>query len=358
MSKNLKKDINEQIAKGSVFGLDTNILMHRPESVVQLLKQGSIVLSRDVLKELDGLKNNSNQVVAANARRAFKLIEEAQINEQHIKILPSADSAVLAQHQLSGSMDDRILASYLLYNTHGTPVCFVSNDRGAKITARNAGLDVLDISDGNRATSGFSLQKFLKRGGLFKIILIGAIVFSLFSFVQNRFFRDSFQERKQANYDNWSKNKTLAASEWLLQKISIDPKHIYYTANADDFIEPTKKGQEIFKAIATLPVSERKSPTAELRAILKPLLQQYLPSINVDKLSDKNIQSVFYYGSKDLRFGLLVLNRFDSGLTNALREVIAVDSSEQGAHFFESYENEDQIVIQLIDTMAYGPFGR
>lgn len=56
--------------------VDTNILLNYPH----ILEEPDLIISTDVLKELDGLKLNSNSEVAFQARRAAVLISK-KLNE-------------------------------------------------------------------------------------------------------------------------------------------------------------------------------------------------------------------------------------------------------------------------------------
>ncbi|MNO23409.1 hypothetical protein D3C76_132120 [compost metagenome] len=162
-----KQALASKLGKGIAFGLDTNILMHLPNETFELLKNENILISREVQKELDGLKNSSDKTVSSNARRAFKTLEDAQIHGQQIIILPSTDFNTVKGFGLSDTADDRIVAAYLKYNKEKGSTCFISNDRGVKLTARNAGLSVLEVTE----TSSLKNNKSSK--------LIGAMIISI-----------------------------------------------------------------------------------------------------------------------------------------------------------------------------------
>ncbi|MNW44274.1 hypothetical protein D3C74_214990 [compost metagenome] len=347
-----KKALALKKGQGLAFGFDTNMLMNFPNETFELLKTETILISREVQKELDGLKNNSDKETSAKARRAFKALEEAQIREQHIIILPSLDFSTIKGLGLSDSKDDKILAAYLKFNMEKGKVCVASNDRGVKITARNAGLAVLEMEESAPARKSSS-GKLLGMIAILTVLAIGFVGYNMYSYIQSVWGSSVLETKTEINnnYLNQSQNTTLA------DKINNDPSYIYHASNQSLFIEPTKQAKQLLDSLEKIPLrKDRQSLTVQLRDVIQPLAEQFYPTINVDKLREEEIQGIAFYGQLDLRFGLIVMDWIVQGGDEKLNEMLAIDSSNNGFQLFESYNNLDQVKHDIIEVLAYGPF--
>lgn len=133
--------------QGHQFGVDTNILMHEPDLLVYLLEKESfdLYMSMMVFSELDGLKKNEDPVTRKKAQVAFDVIEEFQRrNKLYILKTPKTDD--IRKYGLSGSPDEKIIGTYLRERDQGKEkLIFLSNDKGARIIARNVGMPVVEI---------------------------------------------------------------------------------------------------------------------------------------------------------------------------------------------------------------------
>ncbi|EFU43846.1 PhoH family protein [Paenibacillus vortex V453] len=237
-----KKAISEKIGQGNAFGLDTNILMHYPTETFEILKKENIVMSREVQKELDGLKNSSDKETSSNARRAFKAIEDAQRQGQSLTILPSVDFKTLTQLNLADTMDDRILAAYLQLHKQGKPIYFLTNDRGAKITARNAGMPIVEIEQSTKQVKNPWIG-LVAAGILGIILLVGLVGYNAFAFFQaNSQVGKGFSLGEDSVFDKASL-KTSTYDE-IIEKINLDSNHIYNPSHADQFVQPTQQGYD------------------------------------------------------------------------------------------------------------------
>ncbi|HLS66960.1 MAG TPA: PIN domain-containing protein [Pseudogracilibacillus sp.] len=130
------------------FGVDTNILMHEPDLLVYLLDNHSLDLymSMMVFNELDGLKNSSNRETRYNAQLAFDVIEAFQ-QRGKLHLLKTPKTVDIRKYSLSGSPDEKIIGTYLRERENGRAnLMFLSNDKGARILARNAGLPVVELN--------------------------------------------------------------------------------------------------------------------------------------------------------------------------------------------------------------------
>lgn len=130
------------------FGVDTNILMHEPDLLVYLMEKENFNLNMSmmVFSELDGLKKNDNPITRKKAQLAFDIIEEFQQRGQ-LKMLKTPKTDDIRKYGLGGSPDEKIIGTYLRERDNGMPnLVFLSNDKGARIIARNVGMPVADIS--------------------------------------------------------------------------------------------------------------------------------------------------------------------------------------------------------------------
>lgn len=129
------------------FAVDTNILMHEPDVLVYLLDHDDIqlCLSKTVYNELDSLKNSTQHLTRKKAQLAFDIIEAYQ-RKGALQIIQTPKTEDLRKLGLSSSSDEKIIGTYLHAFHNGQPqVMFLSNDKGARIIARNVGLPVADV---------------------------------------------------------------------------------------------------------------------------------------------------------------------------------------------------------------------
>lgn len=129
------------------FAVDTNILMHDADLLIHLLgtKQIKLIISSQVFKELDGLKNNKEKLTRMRAQLAFDVIEAYQ-RKGLLKLIQVPTYDKLQKLALSTSADEKIIATYLYEFKNGANnLLFLSNDKGARIIARNAGMPVAEV---------------------------------------------------------------------------------------------------------------------------------------------------------------------------------------------------------------------
>lgn len=146
LQKKLKK-LLEYKEDNFEFGIDTNILMHEPDLLVRFLEQtpSSLYISMAVYKELDGLKNNKDVLTRKKSQFAFDIIETYQ-KKGLINLIETPNYHELRRRGLNDSPDDKIIGTYLQEINKGQrKLIFLSNDKGARIIARNAGLPVAEV---------------------------------------------------------------------------------------------------------------------------------------------------------------------------------------------------------------------
>lgn len=136
------------IERGIGFAPDTNILMHQALTLIAAFYDSNVHLfiSKQVFKELEGLKKNKLPSVRNHAQIAFDIIELYQ-QENRLDLLDIPSSTYLMKNNLTNSnSDDRIIGSYLYaLKEQRIPMLFLSNDKGARIIARNIGIPLQSV---------------------------------------------------------------------------------------------------------------------------------------------------------------------------------------------------------------------
>ncbi|SFM22509.1 PIN domain-containing protein [Salibacterium qingdaonense] len=139
---NIKTDFQQ----GFAIGLDTNVLMHEEDQVIDTLAQGKVVISRTVLNELDGLKKNNESQTRKLAHRAFDRIEKLQTSTS-VTIKKVPDNKFLEEQELNPrDNDDKIIGTYLNTENKDERIKMFAIDRNVRIKCRNLHLPILDVS--------------------------------------------------------------------------------------------------------------------------------------------------------------------------------------------------------------------
>lgn len=133
-----------KVPNNTKLSFDTNIMIKCPLLVKELASKYSIVLSKKTFEELD--KKKSDNEIGANARMAMRTIEAIQTKHRNISIVTTDDDFVKDNGLNPLSPDDIIIACCLKQQINGDKITFVTEDRGARITARNLNIDVLDFT--------------------------------------------------------------------------------------------------------------------------------------------------------------------------------------------------------------------
>ena len=124
--------------------LDTSAFISYPGLISHV--RGQVFVPLTVIKQLDGLKNNEDNVVSKRARHASFFIEKA-IKEKKVAILTQFDQV----DGLDNESDNRILGAVLrLKNNHpGAQVRLIATDRNIRIAANAFGISALNIRRNN-----------------------------------------------------------------------------------------------------------------------------------------------------------------------------------------------------------------
>ncbi|MFD1031888.1 PIN domain-containing protein [Metaplanococcus flavidus] len=135
------------LEKGVIPAPDTNMLMHDGLLITAILRDSNapLMISSVVIDELDNLKTNRDVIRRKRAQFAFDLIEMFQASGR-VKIAKMPNHVTREKLNFAHTNDDKIAASYMNeFQKNKVPVVFLTNDKGARIIARNAGLPLLEI---------------------------------------------------------------------------------------------------------------------------------------------------------------------------------------------------------------------
>lgn len=135
------------------FVIDTNVLLHDPESISKFPRQ-KIVIPITVLEELDKMKRMPGEL-GKNARAVFRFLDSIKTGNNgnlHVGVQLSNESTISIflesnfdeRHLTLNSNDNKIILTALLLQETGHRVVFVSKDFAARIKAEALGLEAQD----------------------------------------------------------------------------------------------------------------------------------------------------------------------------------------------------------------------
>ncbi|MDD3089042.1 MAG: PIN domain-containing protein, partial [Candidatus Omnitrophica bacterium] len=137
------------------FVLDTNVLLHNPDSL-RSFADNTVILPIEVLEELDKFKRDHDEK-GRNARVVIRLLDDMRQegepgkgfpleNGGTLKVLTGMDYGLAEEIGLSkASTDNKILLSAFLLKKQGEHVIFVSKDINARIKADALGINSVDF---------------------------------------------------------------------------------------------------------------------------------------------------------------------------------------------------------------------
>ncbi|CDR34100.1 PhoH family protein [Criblamydia sequanensis] len=138
------------------FVLDTNVLLHDPESILKFPKS-KIILPITVIEELDTMKRLPNEL-GKNSRAIFRLLVDLSLKKkgdfhQGIELENEAvisihlNDSLLPGHLPLAKSDNRIIACAYHLKSEGQKVVFVSKDFAARIKAEALGIEAEDYEN-------------------------------------------------------------------------------------------------------------------------------------------------------------------------------------------------------------------
>ncbi|WP_044893657.1 PIN domain-containing protein [Bacillus alveayuensis] len=125
------------------LAFDTNILLDYPYVLVNLGEDAKILISEQVRRELDKIKDSDSEASDA-ARIALKIISNLH-KDNRLEIVQVDKKKVEELGLDPNSGDDLIIGSYLERVKEGRQVVFITNDNNARTTARTTKLKVLEL---------------------------------------------------------------------------------------------------------------------------------------------------------------------------------------------------------------------
>src|SRR4051795_6468310 len=154
-------------AKVKTFVLDTNVLLHDPQSIFKF-EDNNLAIPVEVLEELDAIKSEQSTERGRNARRVHRILQEllpdSRSMHEGVKLPNGGTLSVVINRYLvennwsSPAMqrlravlsdftkkDNRIIASALfVQETHQPPTILVTKDVNVQLKARAVGLEEED----------------------------------------------------------------------------------------------------------------------------------------------------------------------------------------------------------------------
>lgn len=138
------------------FVLDTNVLLHDPESILKFPKS-NIILPITVIEELDTMKRLPNEL-GKNSRAIFRLLVDLSLKkkgdfhegielENEAVISIHLNDSLLPGHLPLAKSDNRIIACAYHLKSEGQKVVFVSKDFAARIKAEALGIEAEDYEN-------------------------------------------------------------------------------------------------------------------------------------------------------------------------------------------------------------------
>ncbi|WP_018923027.1 PIN domain-containing protein [Salsuginibacillus kocurii] len=145
--KQLLVNIRTAHQNDQAIGLDTNILMHEEDVIVNELVKGRIFMSWVVLNELDGLKKSHNKDRRRRAQQAFDRIETFQTQSEFRIVSPPEDHYIRKQNLNAYDNDDKIVATYLKMQQEGEKISVFANDKNVRIKCRQLQVPVIEAEN-------------------------------------------------------------------------------------------------------------------------------------------------------------------------------------------------------------------
>ena len=139
------------------FIIDTNVLLHDPESILNF-PQSYVIIPVTVLEELDKMKRLPNEI-GKNARAIFRMLDSfsnKNVGNYHEGIQLENGSTLRIQLEMKAEIpfefplvinDNKIILAAYFLKQKGADVVFVSKDLAARIKAEAVGLEVEDYEN-------------------------------------------------------------------------------------------------------------------------------------------------------------------------------------------------------------------
>ncbi|MEI6155541.1 MAG: PIN domain-containing protein [Deltaproteobacteria bacterium] len=124
--------------------LDTSALINYPD-IISSIKGHNVVIPSTVIRQLDYLKNSSDENVVYCSRRASQSIEKYQ-RMKNVTITKD----MVNVNMLNSGADNQIVGTGICLKNKGHNVCLLSTDRNMRIAARAYGVEAKTGDDRER----------------------------------------------------------------------------------------------------------------------------------------------------------------------------------------------------------------
>lgn len=182
----LKKQIFNKVSPIMIYDeaqyevcLDTNVLLNNYEELSYLLHSNGVKIniSRAVYDEIDRLRRSKKKRRREKAQRAFALLETYQ-KHHLLEIMNIPTEEEMLKLEMSENDIDLIIGTYQLEMLKGRSIAFLSNDKGARILARQVGIETIDYDEEEEEETKINLEtieerikEMKKKNILFSILL-------------------------------------------------------------------------------------------------------------------------------------------------------------------------------------------
>ncbi len=151
--KERDRAIKEELA-AKTYIIDTNVFLDDPDILSKIKKPARVVLSGQVIQELDKKKNKADDpAVAANARKAVAAIKTAMDKDKKVKkdkkkflVTDWADMSLLPEELQNKKGDNLILGVAIKYRTDPNP-WMLTSDGILGITSESLGIPSVTLED-------------------------------------------------------------------------------------------------------------------------------------------------------------------------------------------------------------------
>lgn len=136
-----KKEIVK--GKNNIYIIDTNVFVDHPDIISKIDTKYSIVLSAQVIEELDYLKISLTEEQKKNVQKSLRLINES-MDKRSVK-MDTADLTLLPKEFNKKSPDNSILSVALKYKSEN-PIMLTS-DNGLQIKSKGLGITTITLKE-------------------------------------------------------------------------------------------------------------------------------------------------------------------------------------------------------------------
>lgn len=135
------------------YVIDTSILIDRPSVIFEL--EGTVILPRTVIRQLDKLKNSGDRYKTLQARKASSIIDSLTDENPASDSVQISDTSVLKIvnkyvpiEDLVSAADNKIVGTAIIFNKEmrgAEKVILLTTDKNMRVAARTYGIEATDM---------------------------------------------------------------------------------------------------------------------------------------------------------------------------------------------------------------------